>query len=213
MRTTSARRRPRLAALVLAAGGSSRLGQPKQLLRLRGEPLLLRACRLAGAVADAGVVVVLGAGALRLRNLLRRRGPELTIVHNAGWSEGMAGSLRAGLRRVPRGASGLLISLVDHPGIEAADLLRLVGQWRRCPGQPAAAYYEGRAGVPAVIPRRLFGALRAVEGDKGARQVLGRAARSRLLPMPAAAIDVDTPGDAAMLERRTPRTRSREERD
>ena len=204
MRTTSARRRPRLAALVLAAGSSSRLGQPKQLLRLRGEPLLLRACRMASAVADVEVIVVLGAGALRLRSLLQRRRLEITIVHNASWSKGMAGSLRSGLAAVPRGTSGLLISLVDQPGIRSADLLRLVGHWRRRPGRPAAAYYQGSAGVPAVIPRRLFGALRAIEGDKGARQILGRAGDVSLLAMPAAAVDIDTPEDAAKLSRTIP---------
>ena len=204
MRTTSARRRPRLAALVLAAGGSSRLGEPKQLLRLRGEPLLLRACRMASAVADAGVIVVLGAGALRLRSLLRRHGGPATIVHNARWSEGMAGSLRAGLAAAPRDTGGLLINLVDQPEIEAADLLRLVRQWRKRPGRPAAAYYQGHPGVPAVIPRRLFGALRTIEGDAGARKILACAVDVSLLAMPAAAVDIDTPEDAAKLGRTMP---------
>jgi molybdenum cofactor cytidylyltransferase len=201
MRTTSAGLRPRLAALVLAAGGSSRLGQPKQLLRLRNEPMLLRACRMASAVADGGVIVVLGAGALRLRSLLRRHRCPVTIVHNAVWTEGMAGSLRAGLAVVSRRSDGLMINLVDQPGIESADLMRLAGLWRRSPGRPAAAYYQGRAGVPAIIPRRMFGALRAIEGDKGARHVLGREANLRLVEMPAAAIDIDTPGEAARLGR------------
>jgi len=199
MRTTSARRRPRLAALVLAAGGSSRLGVPKQLLRLRGEPLLLRACRLASAVADVGPIVVLGAGALRLRCLLRRRGVAVTIVHNAGWREGMASSLRAGVARVPRCTDGLLVALVDQPGVKAADLARLAGRWRRRPGWPAAAYYQGRVGAPAIIPRRLFGSLRALQGDTGARQLLGEMGTLSLLALPAAAVDIDTPRDAAML--------------
>lgn len=213
MRTTSAGLRPRLAALVLAAGGSSRLGEPKQLLRLRGEPLLLRAWRMANAVADVGVVVVLGAGALRLRSLLRRHRCPATIVHNARWSDGMAGSLRAGLAALPRDTSGLLINLVDQPEIEPADLQRLVRQWRRRPGHPAAAYYHGHAGVPAVIPRRLFGALRTLEGDAGARKLLARAGDLSLIAMPAAAVDIDTPEDAAKLGRTMPHAMPLEKRD
>jgi len=147
---------------------------------------------------------VLGAGALRLRSLLRRRALELTIVHNPAWRDGMAGSLRAGLAAVPRRTSGLLIILVDQPGITITDLSRLVGKWRRRPGRPAAAYYQGHPGVPAVIPRRLFGALHTIEGDTGARQVLGRTNGLSLLAMPAAAIDIDTPGDAANLGRTLP---------
>lgn len=118
----------------------------------------------------------------------------------------MAGSLRAGLAAVPRGANGALISTVDQPHVRGADLMRLVGRWRRCPGRPAAAYYQGRAGVPAVFPRRLFGMLRAIEGDMGARQMLRRAGDLTLLAMPAAAVDIDSPADAAMLGRALPDT-------
>jgi CTP:molybdopterin cytidylyltransferase MocA len=200
MRTTSARR-PRLAALVLAAGGSSRLGRPKQLIRLRGEPLLLRACRMASAVADGDVIVVLGAGALRLRSMLRRHRLDLRLVNNARWRDGMAGSLRAGLARVPRGTDGLLIALVDQARVESDELAELVRHWRRRPGHPAAAGYRGHAGVPAVLPRRLFRDLRTLEGDTGARQLLSQANGVRLLAMPSAAFDVDTPGDAAVLRR------------
>ena len=199
MRTTSARRRPRLAALVLAAGGSSRLGQPKQLLRLRGETLIVRACRLArGAVSD-DVVVVLGAGALRLRCLLQRRRCDVTIVHNAGWRDGMASSLRAGLERVPRGAVGVLLLVVDQARIEAGDLERLVRHWQNRPGGAAAAFYSGVTGVPAIVPRRHFPALRSLAGDTGARHLLGRLGGVVRVPTPTAAFDIDTPQDVAAL--------------
>jgi molybdenum cofactor cytidylyltransferase len=161
--------------------------------------LLLRACRLAAAVADAGVIVVLGAGALRLRCLLRRHRCHVTIVHNAGWREGMASSLRTGVARVPRGTEGLLITVVDQPRVGTADLERLTWHWRRRPGRPSAAFYQGRAGVPAVIPQRYFQRLRELRGDTGARQLLGRTGERSLLAMPAAAFDIDKPEDAAVL--------------
>ena len=154
---------------------------------------------MASAVADRAVIVVVGAGALRLRCLLRRRGLELTIVHNAAWRDGMASSLRAGLARVPRDTDGLLIAVVDQARVGAADLARLAGQWRRRPGRPAAAHYQGRAGVPAVIPRRMFRDLRKLRGDTGARQILGKARAVNLLAMPAATFDIDTAEDVAAL--------------
>jgi CTP:molybdopterin cytidylyltransferase MocA len=184
---------------VLAAGGSSRLGRPKQLIRLRGEPLLLRACRMASAVADTGIVVVLGAGALRLRTLLQRHARDVVIAHNAAWADGMAGSLRKGLECVLPAADGLLILLVDQPGTTAADLVRLAREWRRSPGRPAAAYYRGSAGAPAIFPRRLFPALRSLQGDHGARQILRKSAAMIAVAIPAAAIDVDTEQDVARL--------------
>ena len=200
MRKTSASGRPRLAALVLAAGGSTRLGRPKQLVRLRGEPLLIRTCRMASAVTDGAVIVVLGADALRLRGLLERHGNKLTIVHNAAWREGMAGSLRAGLARVPPGTDGLLILLVDQARVATADLVRLVDRWRRHSGRRAAAHYQGRAAVPAIIPRRLFAALRSLEGDTGARKLLQGLDGLSLVAMPTAAFDIDTPQDVAALQ-------------
>jgi molybdenum cofactor cytidylyltransferase len=170
---------------------------------MRGAPMLLRACRMAGTVADDAVVVVLGAGALRLRCLLRRRRCDVVVVQNAAWRTGMAGSLRAGLARVPRRTDGLLICLVDQVGIGANDLARLAGAWRNRPRRPAAAFYEGRAAVPAVIPRRLFGRLRELTGDTGARQLLGNAGDLSLVAMPSAAFDMDTPEDVALVLRKT----------
>jgi len=194
-------RRPGLAAIVLAAGGSSRLGRPKQLLRWRNEPLIARAARLARQSVGGNVIVVLGAGRQRLRSLLRRRDSSLDIVCNARWPEGLASSLKAGLSRVPRSAAGVLIVLVDQPGIERADLARLVARWRARACQPAAAFYLGRAGVPAVIPRRLFKAVGTLEGDAGARQLLRNVGAVSLIDMPGAGFDIDTPTDAAVLSR------------
>ena len=71
---------------------------------------------------------------------------------------------------------------------------RLIVAWRRCPGVPAAARYAGRAGVPAVLPRRHWREVRALRGDEGARALL-RDRRVTLVEMPEAALDVDTPQD------------------
>jgi molybdenum cofactor cytidylyltransferase len=199
MSMTSAPADVGLATVILAAGGSSRLGRPKQLLRYRGAPLIVRAVRLAQRAAGNDVIVVVGDQRQRLRSVLRRRLPLLEVVGNARWAEGLSTSLRVGLGAVPTTARAALILLVDQVRIEARDIDRLVRRWRRRPSKPAAACYLGRAGVPAVIPRRWFGELGALSGDAGARALLRRFGDVSLVEMAAAEFDVDTPADAAAL--------------
>lgn len=204
-----ARTRARVSCVLLAAGGSKRLGRPKQLVRRRARPLLLHAveaARRALGESDA-LVVVLGSNALKLRGVLqaraarssRRIGPVVQVVHNAVWSDGLSSSLRTGLDELPRSASAALVLLVDQPDVDATALRRLIVAWRTRPGVPAAAHYAGRAGVPAILPRRLWSTIRALDGDAGARALLRDATEITLVPMPEAELDVDTEQDLARL--------------
>jgi molybdenum cofactor cytidylyltransferase len=198
------RARAHLSCVLLAAGGSRRLGRPKQLVRRGKRPLLLNAVAAArGALGrDDATVVVLGSGALRLRNVLRRaaNGPAPSrVVYNAQWRMGLAGSLRAGLAALPPKARAALVMVVDQPDVDAAALSRLIAAWRRRPGRPAAAHYAGRPGVPAILPRRLWHAARALEGDVGARALLRSTTGLTLVEMPEAELDVDTVEDLARL--------------
>ena len=191
----------RVTAVVLAAGGSSRLGTPKQLVRRRGRPLLDRAVDAAAAATGRRVIVVVGADGLRLRALVTRayRRDEAEVVLHAGWRSGLAGSLRRGLRAVPADARAVLFVLTDQPLVGARSLGRLAAAWAQRPSHAAAARYSGRLGVPAILPRRAFKALRALEGDEGARKVLVRARRVTAVEMPEAQFDVDTREDLAQL--------------
>jgi CTP:molybdopterin cytidylyltransferase MocA len=200
MTKPAARARARIACVLLAAGGSRRLGRPKQLVRRRSRPLLLGALAAArGAVADEDIVVVLGAEVLRLRALLRRAAPRVRVAPNPYWAAGLASSLRAGLAAAPRDTAAALVLLTDQPDVDQAALRRLVAAWRRRPNVPAAACYSGRGGVPAILPRRTWRALRALDGDAGARALLRGSETVTLVAMPEAELDVDTPADLARL--------------
>jgi CTP:molybdopterin cytidylyltransferase MocA len=154
------------------------------------------------ALPDAEIVVVLGAHELRLRSVVRRTAPAATVVTNARWADGLATSLRAGIAAVPRVNRAALVTLVDQPRVDGRALRRLLRAWRRKPGIPAAARYDGRAGVPAVLPRRTWRAARSLTGDSGARNLLRDAASVTLVDIPEAALDIDTPADLARLSRR-----------
>jgi len=185
---------------LLAAGGSRRLGAAKQLVRYRTRPLLAHALAAArGALPQAPLIVVVGSEALRLKLVVRRARCGARIVANPRWREGMATSLRTGLAAVPRTARAALVLLTDQPHVDAAALARLLGAWRRRPGVPAAARYDERVGVPAVLPRRRWSALKELTGDQGARALLRGAPSITLVEMPEAALDIDTPADLLEL--------------
>jgi CTP:molybdopterin cytidylyltransferase MocA len=151
-----------------------------------------------GALPHAPLFVVVGARRLSLRLVLRRASCSARIVTNSRWDEGMAGSLRAGLEAAPRTARAALILLVDQPRVGAPAIARLVAAWRRRPARAAAARYDGRGGVPAVLPRHYWAALKTQQGDQGARALL-RGAATTLVDVPEAALDIDAPADLLKL--------------
>ncbi|HUL18062.1 MAG TPA: NTP transferase domain-containing protein, partial [Steroidobacteraceae bacterium] len=98
--------------------------------------------------------------------------------------------------RLPLTCTGVMLLLADQPLVSADDLRRLAGTWRKQPQYIAAALYSGTTGVPAIFPRSLFQGLLQLRGDSGARALLRRDTdRVVRVPMPAAAIDIDTPED------------------
>jgi molybdenum cofactor cytidylyltransferase len=185
---------------LLAAGGSRRLGQPKQFVRHGVRTLLQRAVAAArGALPAAPLIVVVGADGARVRSVLARASRRLRVVTNPRWRAGMATSLQAGVAAVPPTARAVLVLVVDQPRVGAAALARLVRAWRRRPGVPAAARYDGRVGVPAVLPRRHWHRLRALQGDEGARGLLRGSGKLTLVDLPEASFDVDTLADVEKL--------------
>ncbi len=199
-----------LAAIVLAAGQSRRLGQPKQLVELEGEPLLRRAVRLAMDAGCSPVVVVLGACDQPCREVLAGLSPaQLCIVINPDWAEGMSTSLRAGVHalEVSPGASptdqsaSVLIMVCDQVHITSTSLQRLLTAHTESHTPVTAARYAGRLGVPAIFRAELLPALATLTGDQGARRLLEQwAANATAVDMPEAAAELDTPEDLARLQ-------------
>lgn len=182
-----------VAVLVLAAGGSRRLGRPKQLVRMHGRSLLALAVTRALDLGPLWIGVVVGAGASRLAAELSSSPVEIVVARN--WRQGLSASLRAGLARVPRQATDLLVTTVDQWAVTSSDLRRLLRQRGR---SPVAAAYDGVLGIPALFPRRAWRALGALEGDRGARALL-EAPGVRAVAVEAAAVDLDTPEDLRRL--------------
>ena len=193
----------RVGAVVLAAGASTRLGRPKQLVMFDEEPLVRRAARAAVAAGARPVVVVLGAhAALISRALDGVEGVE--VVAHAGWHDGMGSTLAAGLRALDlrhegTPLDGVLLTVCDQPLVDAAALGTLLRAFDG-PGAVVAAAYAGTVGVPAVVGRAHLDALRALGGDVGAGRWL-RAHAALVIPVPlaAAARDIDTDDDIVAL--------------
>ncbi|MGB6193781.1 MAG: nucleotidyltransferase family protein [Terracidiphilus sp.] len=192
-----------LPAIILAAGGSRRLGQPKQLLSFEGESLLERSLRLAREAGAAPVLAVLGAnfasicGAVGFENAIP--------VLNDQWENGIASSIHAGLNeaevRAPEHA-GVLVMTCDQPRLTAEHLVNLLKAFQEHGAVSIiASEYASTKGIPAVFPRSVFHALRALQGDKGARSLFTKATCPVLaLPFEGGEIDIDLPTDLVELD-------------
>ncbi len=191
-----------VSGVVLAAGGSRRLGRPKQLLPLAGQPVLAHVVRAAHDSDLAEVVLVLGHEADAIAAAVGDLG-QRTVV-NPDWTSGQSTSLRAGLAAVDPTADAVLFLLGDQPGVGRETIDALLAVARADPeARPiAAAEYGGRLGNPVLFRRALFPDLAALTGDEGARRLL-RADPDRVLRVPVAdgppPPDIDTEEDYRAL--------------
>jgi molybdenum cofactor cytidylyltransferase len=186
---------PRVGIVILAAGESSRLGAPKQLLKFRGETLIHRVVNAALTSICRPVFVVLGANA----EAIEREIPgEAKIVHNDRWAEGMGTSIARGIDAIYDQADAVILMLCDQPLITSEILNAFAA---KAEVGLVAAEYNGTIGVPALFAKEVFPELRALNGKEGAKKILlENEARVVRIPCPEAAVDIDTAADFQRLQ-------------
>lgn len=173
-----------IAGLLLAAGGARRFGAQKLVQPLQGKPLVRHAAEALGAATEE-LIVVVGHEEARVRAALA--GVQCTLVVNAEWAAGLAGSVRAGIAALGDDTDAVVIALGDQPGIDARVVRALVERWRASTMPIVAARYRGGRGHPVLFDRAVFGELAALEGDVGAKPVIER------IPSRVAYVEIDEP--------------------
>lgn len=188
-----------ITAVILAAGGSSRLGKPKQLISYKGEKLITRTIMNAVEAGVDKVIVVLGSNAEAIRREVPAD-PDVRVVINEDWESGLASSLAAGVRNVDRLSDGALVLVTDQPLVDALSLEDLVSRFDYS-HRVIASSYGTSIGVPAVFGKEFFRELCSLEGDKGAGHWIRKnILRVTLVALDRAGMDIDTPDDLKRLE-------------
>lgn len=190
----------RIATVILAAGGASRFGSPKQLARWGRQTLLERVVDLALASHTWPVVVVLGAEVDQCRAVLKDR--PVQIVVNPDWAAGQSTSMKAGLSALPGNTGGAIFLLADQPGVTAGTVGALIHRHRQTLAPLVWPEFEGRRGNPVLFDRSLFPELMQITGDTGGRPLF-RAYQHRAERVSVAdagiLLDVDRPEDLNTL--------------
>lgn len=193
---------PLLRAVLLAAGPSSRLGQPKQLVTISGETLVRRCTRLLLALGLEEIAVVSGCGFEAVECEVSDLPVE--IIRNHDWQKGMGASISRGVRRSGKGVAGVLIMVCDQWRLEKSDLNHLISTWFSDISRIfTACWNEGEAfvsGPPVIFPRTLIPELISVNPKRGARQVIDRNMDIvEFVRLDNARFDLDHPADLELM--------------
>lgn len=187
--------------IILAAGASTRLGTPKQLVEFKGETLLHRIVREAVSSVCHPIVVVLGAETNKSRQVLSEI--DIHIVENPDWAEGMGSSVRIGLNKlleIEAAVDGVVLTVCDQPFVTSETINKLVEAFQERGAPVVASAYHETLGVPALFSRELFPLLADLK-EGGAKKIIRQFESETVkIPFPAGAIDIDTPEDFQRLQ-------------
>lgn len=187
--------------ILLAAGSSDRMGQPKQLLAFNGGSLLNHGIKIAVETGCSPVVLVLGANADLIKKQVNNK--NILLIENKHWSEGMASSIRCGIEALKSQAPGTdaaIIMVCDQPFVDAKLLLQLVEKYLETGKPVIASKYAGTFGTPALFDKTIFAALLTLKGDAGAKKIMKEnEAMLDFIDFPNGNVDIDTAGDYEAL--------------
>jgi len=188
----------KIGALVLAAGGSTRLGQAKQLLPYQGQSLVRRTALAAIEAGCAPVVVVVGARRAEVEVALA--GLDLLLLPNDSWENGIGTSIRTGVAALEGNCEALIILACDQPHVDAAVIDQLITRQKETRRPMAACVYAGTCGIPALFAQSLFPDLLALRDTEGGRKILAtRPNEVATVDFPPGNIDIDTMDDYRAL--------------
>jgi len=183
--------------MILAAGASTRMGTPKQLLTYQGRSLIRHITEIAIASVCQPIIVVLGANAAQIQPEVKEL--PVQIIENQYWAEGMSSSIRvglAGLKAINHNLEAVAIALCDQPWVSSQLLNQIVEAYYLTKKPIIAAEYAETLGVPALFSRTLFSELRELKSSQGAKQLIKKHIHQVFsLPFPEGIIDIDTPQD------------------
>lgn len=188
-----------MAILISAAGNSSRLGEPKQLVEFHGKPLLQHCIDLCASMGP-DVYCVLGAYATKIRSKVAHQ--HCRFLYNPTWQDGLSNSIAFGVSHLPEDTTDIMVMLCDLWSLNVDELCHLIEQHRQAPKKIHSGFYDNHLGAPTIFPQTCFAELKALPpGLNGAKQVI-KAHLDEVVPvaMPSAANDLDTPIQLQQLQ-------------
>jgi len=192
-----------IGAVILAAGESSRFGQPKQVIEFRGRPLIRGVVSAAKEAKCLPIIVVTGSASGEVATAIANE--PVLIVNNDRWRDGMGGSIRAGvnqlLEKAPK-VDALVLLVCDQPFVTGEIITKLVGQWQSTGQKIVASNYSDTLGVPALFDRVCFDELLEIDDNQGAKPIILRdPQRVAEFLFPEGARDIDTIADYQAAQR------------
>ncbi len=190
---------PTIGIIILAAGASTRMGKPKQLLLYQGRSLLRHITEIAIASKNQPIIVVLGANAEIIK-------PEICqlpvqIVENLQWASGMSSSIQTGVNALGQNVEAVVITLCDQPFVSPEVINQLVEAYRLTPKAIVACEYADTLGVPALFHHTFFSKLANLKQGEGAKQIINKYINQvTSVPFLEGKIDIDTPDDYEQLQ-------------
>jgi molybdenum cofactor cytidylyltransferase len=187
----------KISIILLAAGSSSRMGQSKQLLDVRGKPLLLHSTKAALDSGAKSINIILGANEQPHREVIKQL--PVDIISNHFWKSGMGSSIKAGLNHLVRKHSdteAVIIMVCDQPAITSIHLQNLIRKFEETRSPIVASYYSSTAGVPALFSRSFFSNILMLKDDQGAKKIIEQFPEQvQKVEFPGGSMDLDTGED------------------